>query len=71
MTAISLTATSTTRAASWLTAVALVVAALVVTVWVVARMSTSTGNSVAPAHQTAVQPSQNQLCVPAPGTRFC
>jgi hypothetical protein len=60
--------------AFWFTAVALVAAALALTVWVVvAKTGTSHSSAVTPGQRANVSTSQdgNQLCAPAPGTRFC
>ena len=75
MTAITATSTIARPAGSalWFTAVAIVVAALALTVWVVARTGTSHSGAVNPGDHANVQTSQygNQLCAPAPGTRYC
>jgi hypothetical protein len=75
MTTITATHTATRPAGSafWFTAVALVVAALALTVWVVTRGGTSHTSGLTPGQRANVQNSQNgnQLCAPAPGTRYC
>ena len=75
MTAITATPTIARPVGSafWFTAVALVVAALALTVWVATRAGTSHTGTVTPGHKANVSTSQNgnQLCAPAPGTRYC
>jgi hypothetical protein len=71
MTAVTLPSIRPTRSAFWLTAAALVAAALALTVWLVARSSSSSDTTVSPGSAGSVQYSQNQVCAPAPGTRYC
>ncbi len=63
--------TQVTRSTFWFTAVALAVAAVALTVWLVVRVTSSDKATPAPANKAPVQHSQNQLCAPLPGTRFC
>jgi len=48
-------------------------AALALTVWVLTRAGTSHTSVITPGHKANVSTSQNgnQLCAPAPGTRYC
>jgi hypothetical protein len=70
MTAITTAAPAQIRSTYWLTAVALAFAAIALSAFVVGRV---TGSDTSGAGQkSTVQTSQNnQLCAPAPGTRYC
>jgi hypothetical protein len=70
MTAISTAAPAQIRSTYWFTAVALVFAAIALTAFVVGRVTGSDSATSGP--KSTVQTSQNnQLCAPAPGTRYC
>jgi hypothetical protein len=70
MTAIAATTTVTrTAPAFWLSLAALTFVTLALAVWLVARATAQGDSAVAPAHTTTGQ--YNQLCAPAPGTRYC
>ena len=59
------------RPAAWFAALALVFATAV---WIVLATSTDHANNTLPAQVNTVQVNgqpANQLCAPAPGTRFC
>jgi hypothetical protein len=71
MTAISTAAPAQGRSTYWLAALALVFATIALTAYVVGRVTGSDTNAGTP-HTSTVQTGQyNQLCAPAPGTRFC
>lgn len=71
MTAITLPSVRPTRSALWAGAAALVAATLALTVWLVASASSSNDSTVSPGRAASVTHSQNQLCAPAPATRYC
>jgi hypothetical protein len=71
LTAPALRFTHSGRTALWLSVIALTAAGLALTVWLVVRVTSTTSSTPAPAHKAPAQHSQNQLCAPAPGTRFC
>ena len=69
MTAMTATAAGTTRTSYWLTAAALVFATIALAAWLVGRIAASDTPAGSGGHPSTGQ--YNQLCVPAPGTRFC
>lgn len=75
MTTITATASSARPMTSefWFTLLGIVALALALTVWIATRVDTTNSGGVAPGHQANVHTSQygNQLCAPAPGTRYC
>lgn len=73
MTAITVTpAVKQPVAARWIALAAVAFLTIALAAWLVSRVAASNTDSVTPGYQAPVKTvQQNQLCAPAPGTRYC